>query len=136
MIFCWEPGFYGTTITRPKLYDTYLRDQLADLMANYRAPVYVGLSRRPISAALCRQIGDEGLSVEMLQRHGAGFDLPDLHATDDDIANCVYKPESEARAPFIIHGRAEDYSSRGLHHYTGTSPGISRKFILITNYQR
>lgn len=131
-----EPGFYGTTITRPKLYDAYLRDQLSDLMATYRAPVYVGLSRRPIPLPYVVKSG-EGLSVEMLQRHGAGFDLPDLHATDDDIANCVYKPESEAPRPLsLFSAERTDYSLARLHHYTGTSPEHFQKFILLTNYQR
>src|SRR6266705_3466795 len=43
-----DPGFYGTTLTRPDVFGDYYREQIALLMANHRVPVVVGISNRVI----------------------------------------------------------------------------------------
>ncbi|MBV9418357.1 MAG: AMP nucleosidase, partial [Alphaproteobacteria bacterium] len=43
-----RPGFYGTTITAPRLFRAYLIEQLNLLTENTQADVYVGRSHTPI----------------------------------------------------------------------------------------
>ena len=43
-----DPGIYGTTLTRPRLFGDYYRTQLGILLKNHGVPVVTGVSTRPI----------------------------------------------------------------------------------------
>ena len=64
------------------------------------------------------------------------FDLPDLAAMDDGIANGTHEPApSEARPLSLFTAPRIDYSLQRLRHYTGTAPEWFQNFVLFTNYQ-
>jgi AMP nucleosidase len=64
------------------------------------------------------------------------FDLPDLAAMDDGIANGTYEVRPGEAMPLSLFTAARvDYSLQRLRHYTGTSPAWFQNFVLFTNYQ-
>ena len=133
------PGHYSTTITRPDLFDSYLTEQLRLLMRNHGVPVTVGESETPIPLHFAFLEGthvDAG-GADRIQRPLRDlFDVPDLNATDDHIANGTYEPlpgEPMPLAPFTA--QRIDYSLHRLSHYTATSPNHFQNFVLFTNYQ-
>jgi AMP nucleosidase len=133
------PGLYTTTITRPDLFESYLVDQLALLMKNHGVPIIVGESETPIPLHFAF---GEGSYVEASVAEGIKrplrdlFDVPDLNATDDHIANGTFEPlvgDPLPLAPFTA--QRIDYSLHRLSHYTATSPQHFQNFVLFTNYQ-
>jgi AMP nucleosidase len=64
------------------------------------------------------------------------FDLPDLSAMDDGIANGTYESASGSPNPLALFTAPRvDYSLHRLRHYTGTAPAHFQNFVLFTNYQ-
>ena len=64
------------------------------------------------------------------------FDLPDLAAMDDGIANGSHEPgPREAQPLSLFTAPRVDYSLHRLRHYTGTRPEHFQNFVLFTNYQ-
>ncbi|MDP2008345.1 MAG: AMP nucleosidase, partial [Rubrivivax sp.] len=64
------------------------------------------------------------------------FDLPDLAAMDDGIANGTHQPApGEAQPLSLFTAPRVDYSLHRLRHYTGTAPEHFQNFVLFTNYQ-
>ncbi|GBQ92732.1 AMP nucleosidase [Asaia krungthepensis] len=132
-----EPGFYGTTLTRPALFRSYWRAQIENLIECYKQPVYVGLSQRPMPLPYVMEEAVTGLTEADLRLLQDNYALPDLHMTDDTIANCEIIPDPNApRALALFTAERTDYSLARLHHYTGTAPRHFQRFILLTNYQR
>jgi AMP nucleosidase len=63
------------------------------------------------------------------------FDLPDLAAMDDGIANGTWRRPGEAQPLSLFTAPRVDYSLHRLRHYTGTAPEWFQNFVLFTNYQ-
>jgi AMP nucleosidase len=64
------------------------------------------------------------------------FDLPDLTAMDDGIANGTFEPRAGEALPLALFTAPRvDYSLHRLRHYTGTVPEWFQNFVLFTNYQ-
>jgi AMP nucleosidase len=64
------------------------------------------------------------------------FDLPDLAAMDDGIANGTHEPAAGEAYPLSLFTAPRvDYSLHRLPHYTGTGPEHFQNFVLFTNYQ-
>ena len=64
------------------------------------------------------------------------FDLPDLAAMDDGIANGTHVPRPGEPQPLSLFTAPRvDYSLQRLRHYTGTLPDHFQNFVLFTNYQ-
>jgi hypothetical protein len=64
------------------------------------------------------------------------FDLPDLAAMDDGIANGTHEPRPGEPHPLALFTAPRvDYSLHRLRHYTGTVPEHFQNFVLFTNYQ-
>ena len=64
------------------------------------------------------------------------FDLPDLAAMDDGIANGTHEPRPGEPQPLALFTAPRiDYSLHRLRHYTGTAPEHFQNFVLFTNYQ-
>ena len=64
------------------------------------------------------------------------FDLPDLGAMDDGIANGTWEARPGEAQPLALFTAARvDYSLHRLRHYTGTAPDWFQNFVLFTNYQ-
>src|SRR5439155_1372123 len=53
-----DPGFYGTTLTRPDVFGDYYCEQIGLLLENHRVPVVVGISDRIIPLPFVVEPGD------------------------------------------------------------------------------
>ncbi|NDY91169.1 AMP nucleosidase [Ideonella livida] len=133
------PGTYETTLTRPDLFDSYYREQFELLLKNHGVALEVGIGHQPIPVHFSLAEGDhiEGsLTAEQRLRLRDHFDLPDLAAMDDGIANGTYEPGPRDPQPLALFTAPRvDYSLHRLRHYTGTVPEHFQNFVLFTNYQ-
>jgi AMP nucleosidase len=137
------PGVYETTLTRPDLFRHYLREQFKLLLKNHGVALEVGLSSQPIPVHFSFAEHDhiEGnMPPERRSRLRDLFDLPDLAAMDDGIANGSLEPHPGAdgitRHPLALFTAPRvDYSLHRLRHYTGTAPEHFQNYVLFTNYQ-
>ena len=137
------PGVYETTLTRPDLFRHYLREQFKLLLKNHGVALEVGLSSQPIPVHFSFAEHDhiEGtMPPERRSRLRDLFDLPDLAAMDDGIANGSLEPhpgpDGITRHPLALFTAPRvDYSLHRLRHYTGTAPEHFQNYVLFTNYQ-
>jgi AMP nucleosidase len=133
------PGRFETTVTRPDLYADYLLNQFELLLANHGGELEVGTSTQPIPIHFSFAEHDhvEGqLGAERRALMRDVFDLPDLTAMDDGIANGTHEPRpGEAQPLSLFTAPRTDYSLQRLRHYTGTAPEWFQNFVLFTNYQ-
>ena len=133
------PGRYETTLTRPDLYSNYYLEQFHLLLQNHQVELEVGTSTQPIPVHFSFAEHDhvEGSMTpdrRLLMRDV--FDLPDLAAMDDGIANGTYEPRPGEPQPLSLFTAPRvDYSLQRLRHYTGTAPEHFQNFVLFTNYQ-
>ena len=133
------PGIYTTTITRPKLFRHYLKEQLDLLMRNHNVPVTVSESTTPIPLhfAFAENAHVEASATNALADISLRdlFDTPDLNNTDDLIANGEYEQLNGEPAPLApFTAQRIDYSLARLSHYTATSADHFQNFVLFTNY--
>ena len=137
------PGTFETTLTRPDLFARYYQEQFRLLLAahggNQQVQLEVGVSSQPIPVhfSFAEHHHVEGnMSAERRLLMRDVFDLPNLGAMDDGIANGTYEaPLGEAQPLSLFTAPRVDYSLQRLRHYTGTSPDYFQKFVLFTNYQ-
>ncbi|MEO6030896.1 MAG: AMP nucleosidase, partial [Burkholderiaceae bacterium] len=88
------PGTFETTLTRPDLFANYYREQFRLLLKNHHVSLEVATSTQPIPVHFSFAHNDhiEGsLSVERRLQMRDLFDLPDLGAMDDGIANGTFE---------------------------------------------
>ena len=132
-----EAGAYGTTLTRPALFEAYYREQLTALMRHHGVPVHVGVgpTRIPLPFVVEGRMID--LKPEDAARLQDVFALPDLSHIDDRVANGAYGVSPETPRPLALFDALRtDYSLARIAHYTGAPPEHVQSFILLTNYQR
>ncbi|MDP2367934.1 AMP nucleosidase [Rhodoferax sp.] len=133
------PGRFETTLTRPDLYADYYLEQFTLLLQNHRVELEIGTSSQPIPVHFSFAEHDhiEGsLSPQRRQLMRDVFDLPDLGAMDDGIANGTHQPAPGDPQPLALFTAPRvDYSLHRLRHYTGTAPEHFQNFVLFTNYQ-
>ncbi|MEY4883512.1 MAG: hypothetical protein RIS34_1366 [Pseudomonadota bacterium] len=133
------PGRFETTLTRPDLFSDYYLEQFTLLLQNHGVELEVGTSTQPIPVHFSFAENDhiEGnLSAERRQLMRDVFDLPDLAAMDDGIANGTFMPRPGDAQPLALFTAPRvDYSLHRLRHYTGTAPEYFQNFVLFTNYQ-
>ncbi len=134
-----EPGTYATTITQPKLFEAYLRQQIRLLIANHGVPVMIGPSQTPIPVHFALtgraelNVPQEGVLDFQLRDV---FDVPDLSSTNDDIVNGLARPGPDGARPLApFTAQRVDYSLARLAHYTATAPEHFQNHVLFTNYQ-
>jgi AMP nucleosidase len=132
-------GRFETTLTRPDLFGNYYLEQFRLLLQNHRVPLEVGTSHQPIPVHFSFAENDhvEGsMNAERRSLMRDVFDLPDLAAMDDGIANGTYAPRPGEPQPLALFTAPRvDYSLHRLRHYTGTAPEWFQNFVLFTNYQ-
>ena len=137
--FVASAGSYATTLTRPDLFAHYLRQQFALLIRNHGVQLEVGTSKEPMPVhfSFAENEHMEGeMSAARRARMREVFDLPDLTAMDDSIANGTWRSAHGQAEPLsLFTGARTDYSLHRLRHYTGTSPAHFQNFVLFTNYQ-
>lgn len=133
------PGRFETTLTRPDLFADYLLRQFELLIANHDADLLVGTSTQaiPVHFSFAENDHIEGaLTPATSHLLGQVFDLPDLAAMDDGIANGTHRPHgTEAKPLALFTAPRVDYSLHRLRHYTGTQPEHFQNYVLTTNYQ-
>ena len=133
------PGRYETTLTRPDLFDRYYLEQFRLLLENHGVELEVGTASQPIPIHFSFAENDhiEGtMSADRRALMRDVFDLPDLAAMDDGIANGTHVPRPGEAEPLALFTAARvDYSLHRLRHYTGTAPEWFQNFVLFTNYQ-
>jgi AMP nucleosidase len=126
-------------LSRPDLYAGYYLEQFTLLLENHGVELEVGTSSQsiPVHFSFAENDHIEGsLSAERRQLMRDVFDLPDLTAMDDGIANGTYMPRpGEAQPLSLFTAQRVDYSLHRLRHYTGTAPEHFQNFVLFTNYQ-
>jgi len=132
-------GSYATTLTRPDLFADYLLQQMALLMRNHGVRLEVGTSKEPMPVhfSFAEHEHMEGeMNAQRRARLRNFFDLPDLGAMDDSIANGTWRPAQGQPQPLALFpGARTDYSLHRLRHYTGTRPTHFQNYVLFTNYQ-
>lgn len=134
-----SPGIYSTTVTRPKLFRHYLKEQLGHLMRNHGIGITVSESSTPIPLHFAFGEGAyveaeiaENITVPLRDL----FDAPDLTNTDDEIANGSYEAGPGEDSPLAAFtAQRIDYSLARLSHYTATNANHFQNFVLFTNYQ-
>ena len=133
------PGIYETTLTRPDLFGDYYHEQFELLLRNHGVPLEVGTSTQPMPVhfALAGDDHVEGtMSAERRLLMRDLFDLPDLGAMDDGIANGTHETQRGDPRPLALFTAPRvDYSLHRLRHYTGTPPERFQNFVMFTNYQ-
>ncbi len=133
------PGSYEITVTRPDLFSNYYLEQFRLLLKNHGVAIEVGTSAQPIPVHFSLAENDhlEGsMPPERRLKMRDLFDLPDLAAMDDGIANGTHNPApGEAQPLALFTAPRVDYSLHRLRHYTGTAPEHFQNFVLFTNYQ-
>jgi AMP nucleosidase len=133
------PGRYETTLTRPDLFSDYYLQQFRLLLENHQVELEIGTGTQPIPIHFSFAENDhiEGtLAPERRMLMRDVFDLPDLGAMDDGIANGTHEARPGEAQPLSLFTAARvDYSLHRLRHYTGTAPEWFQNFVLFTNYQ-
>ncbi len=137
--FVASAGSYATTLTRPDLFAHYLHEQFRLLIHNHGVQLEVGTSKEPMPVHFSFA-ENEHMEGEMSSARRARmrdvFDLPDLAAMDDSIANGTWRGVPGQAEPLsLFPGARSDYSLHRLRHYTGTSPAHFQNYVLFTNYQ-
>src|SRR5689334_13696462 len=136
------PGVHETSVTRPDIFRTYLTEQIELLVKNHGVPVEIGESDEPIPVHfayrrdinIAAALAGGGKPLERPLRDV--FDVPDLAAMDDAIANGTMLLPPGMPEPLALFRAARiDYSLHRLYHYTGTDPEHFQNFVIFTNYQ-
>lgn len=136
-------GTFETTLTRPDVFSNYYLEQFQLLLKNHsrdqNMQLEVGTSSQPIPVhfALGGKGNIEGsISPDRIFSLRNVFDVPDLSAMDDSIANGTHEPAPGAAYPLSLFTAPRvDYSLHRLQHYTGTAARHFQNFVLFTNYQ-
>ena len=130
-------SLHGTTVTRPRLFRSYLLEELARLTERYGATVSVGRSSTPIPLVFALEQATATLTPEQRARLPFHFHAPNLVTTNDDIVDGQLILGGRGVLPLApFTAERTDYSLHRIRHYTATDPTHFQNFILFTNYQR
>ncbi|MEE1876219.1 AMP nucleosidase [Altererythrobacter litoralis] len=132
-----EQGVYATTITRPALFEEYLKEQLELITRDHDVRLEVSPSRQeiPFPYVLDGEAGAlmAGIAPQELAKH---FPSTDLALIGDELADGSDLRPNLPMPLSLFDGLRTDYSLARLAHYTGTRPEDFQDFILFTNYHR
>ena len=132
------PGTYVTTVTKPKLFGPYLKEQLELIAQDYPVRFEVRASRQeiPFPYVLDGAAGLElaGIEPQLLARQ---FPATELALIGDELADGIELGGPDDTIPLsLFDGLRTDFSLARLAHYTGTSVEHFQRYILFTNYHR
>ena len=88
-----QPGHYATTITRPDLFENYLKQQIGLLIRNHNVPVTIGVSETPIPLHFAIPQGLDGnITQDRVSQISLRdvFDVPELSNMNDNIVDGLY----------------------------------------------
>ena len=133
-----DAGVYATTITRPDLFEPYLREQLGLIAEQYdvRFEVTNSAQEIPFPYVLDGMTGGAlgGVSPQDLSKHFPATELADI---GDELADGLFVAPGDAPRPLALFDALRtDFSLARLKHYTGTPAEHFQKYILFTNYHR
>jgi AMP nucleosidase len=124
----------ATTLTRPDIFGPYYAEQFARLPG----PIEVASSATPIALPFALGGQDDlatALPPEVAAALPVHFDMPDLAAIDDTIADGTHAPPPGAPGPLALFTAPRtDLSLARLRHYTGTPARAFQSFVIFTNY--
>ncbi|MEK9879226.1 MAG: AMP nucleosidase [Paracoccaceae bacterium] len=134
-----QPGHYATTITRPDLFENYLKQQIGLLIRNHNVPVTIGVSETPIPLHFAIPQGLDGnITQDRVSQTSLRdmFDVPELSNMNDNIVDGLYDNHGGMPLPLApFTAQRVDYSLARLAHYTATQPEHFQNYVLFTNYQ-
>ncbi len=133
-----QSGIYATSITRPDLCETYLREQLNHIAEQYAVRFEIGASKQeiPFAYVLDGMTGGAlgGVSPQDLARHFPATELADI---GDELADGLFILDDSGTRPLALFDALRtDFSLARLKHYTGTPPEHFQRYVLFTNYHR
>ncbi|MGE0698562.1 MAG: AMP nucleosidase [Hyphomicrobiaceae bacterium] len=133
-----RPGVYETTVAHPRIFRSYLLEQLEPLVADYGATLEVSLSEQdipyPYVLERTEELARAGVTAAELARY---FPTPQLSVVGDEIADGDYDLVDGMSRPLALFDAARvDFSLRRLVHYTGSDWRHVQRWILLTNYHR
>ncbi|MBT4879743.1 MAG: AMP nucleosidase [Alphaproteobacteria bacterium] len=132
-----ETGVYGSTLTRPDLFEDYYKEQIGILLKRHKVPVVVGSSNCRIPLPFIENIPSEAVEHKQLSMLRHEFALPNLREINDEIANSFSSSATKQVQPLsLFSAERVDFSLQRLQHYSGTAAKHFQHFILLTNYQR
>ncbi|WP_371398362.1 AMP nucleosidase [Fretibacter rubidus] len=130
-------GWYGSSVTTPDIFKSYLTDQLTRIEKAYEVDYFVGYCNEDIPLAFAIDPSTFEMKGDFTPRIPDYFPLPNLKLIHDDLANGVWEPDDSQPLPLsLFPALRTDYSLQRLKHYTGTNPNCFQKFVIFTNYQR
>jgi len=129
-------GRYGTTITAPRLFRSYLIEQLSLLTDNYKARIFVGRSRDTIPLTFAVERAAAAMDAETRLRLAGHFPMPRLDTAHDSIVDGAPWTGPGPAPLSLFSAERVDFSLHRLRHYTGTEAPHFQDFVLFTNYQR
>ncbi|QNE06090.1 AMP nucleosidase [Croceicoccus marinus] len=133
-----RPGRYVTTITRPRLFAPYLREQLSLIMEDHEVDIDVGPSRQEIPFPYVLD-GDAAADLASVSPRELAqyFPATELALIGDEIADGRSVVRGDEPMPLsLFDGLRTDFSLARLQHYTGTNPEHVQRYVLFTNYHR
>nr|WP_294849346.1 AMP nucleosidase [uncultured Sphingomonas sp.] len=132
-----QPGIYATSVTRPALFRSYLKEQLEHLVHDYQVKISVGHSANEIPYPFILDGSDldlDGITSAELSRW---FPSTDLIEIGDEVADGLWDMAHNIARPLALFDAPRtDFSLARLKHYSGTPAGHFQRFVLFTNYVR
>ncbi|PEQ13204.1 AMP nucleosidase [Novosphingobium sp. PC22D] len=129
-------GLYTTTVTRPRFFADYIREQLKLLTENYQIVIEAGRSAQEMPFAYVLD-GGEGLGQVTPAELAAHFPATELAMIGDELADGIDITGPDDPIPLaLFDGLRTDFSLARLAHYTGTPPEHFQRYVLFTNYHR
>ena len=132
-----ETGTFSTTITQPKFFEHYLRQQLTPLLSDYPVEVEVRPSTTEIPFPyVWDQEQAASLSVELSAEIARHFPTPHLAMIGDEVADGDFLIDDGNKPLALFDAPRVDFSLQRLTHYTGTPFEHFQSYLLFTNYHR
>ncbi len=128
------PGLYRTSITRPRLFERYLVEQLTNLAKHHHFTAEVRSSDVEIPFPYVI----DGIDLGDVRSEAIAAVLPttELKLIGDGIADGAGLKHEDGLPLAQFDGLRTDFSLARLRHYTGTPPEHFQRYILFTNYHR
>jgi AMP nucleosidase len=127
-------GTYRSSITRPKLFERYLLEQLAELGRDHLIEAEIGVSG--VEMPFPYVIDDLDLRETRVDELAKLFPATELALIGDEVADGLLPPDADNRPLAKFDALRTDFSLARLTHYTGTRPEHFQRYVLFTNYHR
>lgn len=131
-----EPGIYSAVLSKPRLMQDYLVDQLTRLCRNYPCQVSVVDS----GVRIAPEYVDGAIPPTNTQRAAhpdtaGNVPRPTLDEVDDGIVDGNWDAFHQVEKPlFYFTAQRFDIACARITHYTGLAVETLQKFVLFTNY--